>query len=328
MMKEMAMRDDMYKVIVERPRKKPWATPKTARAYRNSEDAPPKLGIKKGYISRKWLNENLNPLKRWLESQVNRPWDKVYAELCENIDRRNTVQEHIFAHIDSFVELETQLVDGKVFVLQNWPTHLVPLAESRATLYVHPKTRILLKNKQYMSWARRQQQSLVAEEAKRIAVRRELSETEQLHRLNGIWFHVTLATMAEVRHMRSAADLKELPARAHWDVVHKQWVSRAKSSGEALYSTRYVYAQAKRQLSKAELKRYGLTNAVDDDNEVSAEAIATNKNAGATQRFFFVTRNETYSNLCAPALQSAWSLIIQANPNRNYFSRASVAISN
>jgi hypothetical protein len=294
MMKEMAMRDDMYKVIVERPRQGrsfAKALSGSARLFRNSEEAPSKLGMKKGYTSHKSLNENLNPLKRWLESQVNRPWEKVYAELCKNIDRRNTVQEHIFTHIDNFVDLETRLADGKVYVLQTWPTRLVPLAESRAELYVHPKTRILLKNKHYVSWTKRRQQSRAAEGVKRAALRKDLSETEQLHRIDGVWFHVTLAAMAELRYIRSAAGLKELPARVHWDVVQKQWVSRAKSSGDALYGKRYAYAHAKRQLSKAELKRYGLANVVDDDNEVSAEAIATNKNAGATQRFFFVTRN-------------------------------------
>jgi hypothetical protein len=145
--KVMAMRDDMFKVIVERPRRKPWATPKTARVYRNSEDAPAKIGIRKGYETRKWLNENLAPLKRWLESQVNRPWDKVYAELCANIDRRNTVQEHIFAHIDGFVERKTQLIDGNVYVRDRWARELTRIEDSRVALYVHPKTGILRQNK-------------------------------------------------------------------------------------------------------------------------------------------------------------------------------------
>src|SRR5438309_9686382 len=29
----------------------------------------------------KWLNENLAPLRRYLESNVGRPWSKVYAEI-------------------------------------------------------------------------------------------------------------------------------------------------------------------------------------------------------------------------------------------------------
>ena len=96
------MRDDMSKVIVERPRRGGRTDKHKGRLYRAGEELPGKIGMKQGYTDRKGLNENLSPLKRWLESQVNRPWDKVYAELCANIDRRNTVQEHIFAHIDQF----------------------------------------------------------------------------------------------------------------------------------------------------------------------------------------------------------------------------------
>jgi hypothetical protein len=118
------MREDMFKVIVERPRWGSRMRTNEGRRYRASEDVASKIGIKQGYVTRKYLNENLSPLKRWLESQANRPWDKVYAELCANIDRRNTVQQHIFAHIDSFVERETRLVDGKVFVLSRWGREL------------------------------------------------------------------------------------------------------------------------------------------------------------------------------------------------------------
>jgi hypothetical protein len=103
------MREDMYKVIVERPRRGGgWAFQKDGRKFRNSEDAPQKVGMKQGYQSRKSLNENLSPLKRFLESSIGKPWNKVYSELSEGIDRRNTVQEHIYSHIEQFVALHTR----------------------------------------------------------------------------------------------------------------------------------------------------------------------------------------------------------------------------
>ncbi|MFN0314094.1 MAG: hypothetical protein ACKVQA_03525 [Burkholderiales bacterium] len=134
------MRNDMYKVIVERPRWGNRMRTREGRLHRASEDVASKIGIKQGYVSRKSLNENLSPLKRWLESQANRPWDKVYAELCANIDRRNTVQEHIFAHIDQFVETQTRLFGGKVHVMRGWGAKWEPVEESSARLYVHPVT--------------------------------------------------------------------------------------------------------------------------------------------------------------------------------------------
>lgn len=71
------MREDMYKVIVERPRHGSRMSTRDGRIFRESENAPFKLGMKKGYANRKWLNENLSPLKRWLQSQVNRPWNQA-----------------------------------------------------------------------------------------------------------------------------------------------------------------------------------------------------------------------------------------------------------
>jgi hypothetical protein len=69
------MRSDMHKVIVERPRMRRGDTAyrADARVWRNSEEVPHKIGIKKGYTDRKWLNENLAPLKRFLRSQIGRP---------------------------------------------------------------------------------------------------------------------------------------------------------------------------------------------------------------------------------------------------------------
>jgi hypothetical protein len=279
LIKEIAMRDDMFKVIVERPRRGGWMNAGTARAYRNSEDAPAKVGIKKGYTHRKWLNENLAPLKRWLESQVNRPWDKVYAELCANIDRRNTVQEHIFAHIDSFVERETRLVDGKVCVIDSWPRKLIPIEESRVTLYVHPKTGILRNNKHRVTWRQVRDEKRVAAQAEVVAKRRDLNGTEQLHKIDGIWYHVAIAAMDEGHpYHDSKSGLTELAYPKHWDVVSKQMVSRnrhkaeGKLDAQTLFGKRQVYAKEKRQLSNAELKRYQLTNET---------------NAGDSRRFCF-----------------------------------------
>jgi hypothetical protein len=259
------MREDMYKVIVERPRWGSRMRTRDGRIYRASEDVVGKISMKEGYRVRKSLNENLAPLKRWLESQVNRPWDKVYAELCANIDRRNTVQEHIFAHIDGFVERETRLVDGKIFVLSNWPTELVPLEKSRIKLYVHPTTGILRINKHRFSW--RQQEAKVRKQVaiEFEATRRDLNEVEQLHNVGGIWFHVTLALLGEPRFVVDDAGKTKVIYPKHWDALRKQKVSRdARESGKpsacAAFGKPAVYALTKRQLSNAELKRYKLKN--------------------------------------------------------------------
>jgi hypothetical protein len=73
---------DMYKVIVELPRKGSRLTNASdGRIFRSTEEVTSKIGIKRGHLDRKYLNENLPPLRRFLASQVGRPWNKVYAEL-------------------------------------------------------------------------------------------------------------------------------------------------------------------------------------------------------------------------------------------------------
>jgi hypothetical protein len=69
------MREDMFKVIVERPRLvNSNGYSRDGRRFRNREEVGSFLGMKRGYDSTKWLNENLAPLRRYLASQVNRPW--------------------------------------------------------------------------------------------------------------------------------------------------------------------------------------------------------------------------------------------------------------
>jgi hypothetical protein len=44
---------------------------------------------------RKLFYDKLSPATRWLESQVGRPWNKVYSELCAKFDRRSLAGMHV-----------------------------------------------------------------------------------------------------------------------------------------------------------------------------------------------------------------------------------------
>ena len=76
------MRPDMYKVIVERPRRGKRTRPLAIR-FRNDLESPAHLSMRAVYDHRE-LNENLNPLRRYLRAQVGRPWSKVFSEICES----------------------------------------------------------------------------------------------------------------------------------------------------------------------------------------------------------------------------------------------------
>jgi hypothetical protein len=254
------MRDDMYKVIVERPRWGSRMRTRDGRLYRASEDVPSKIGMKHGYEQRKQLNENLAPLKRWLQSQVNRPWSKVYAELCANIDRRNTVQEHIFAHIEQFVEINAQLIDGRIYTAErNWDGS-VPIEESHygVVLYVHPTTGILRPVKR-VSYAKQYRAKIARERAEEEKTFRVLSETEQLHCIDGIWYLIEVDTI-DAREMQRDAVSGEVVCT----ITREKQFTEMGEALRARYHRGGVYAKRKRQLSHKELQRYKLKNAGDN----------------------------------------------------------------
>lgn len=109
------MRPDMAKIIVERPRGTAWrgraSQPvRTMRhaAKRDPENAIAIRGMRRlAHVSRgkhrKFLNENLAPLRRFLHRSVGRPWNDVYSEISQHIRLSSAVQFHILQHIGDFV---------------------------------------------------------------------------------------------------------------------------------------------------------------------------------------------------------------------------------
>ena len=135
------MREDMFKVIVERPR---WGRKYAARSklrYDKIPDRKHATGRRlvlehRGYT--KDLNENLAPLKRYLHKQVGRPWDKVYSEISEHLDASSTVKQHVRDHLTDFIQVKvTRDSDGGLMAPNHWggPT---PPDRWWAKLYVDP----------------------------------------------------------------------------------------------------------------------------------------------------------------------------------------------
>lgn len=268
------MREDMFKVIVERPRCTHSNIYKgDGRKFRNSEDRPPRIGMKDGYGRRKYLNENLAPLKRFLEQQVNRPWDKVYSEIRTVIDARSTVKQHILQHLDNLVAIETRWEgskkDGRVLVrYTSWSGRYVELAESLSAMYVHPLTGILLHNRFHAGYKARgkdQRQALKQEKSK---VRRIISGHVQLHLVKQVWYEVTLDTLPAARAVLQHIDgmtKKTMVCNKRWDVIRKAWVALENKtrvapagSSQDYYGCANLYAREKRQLSSREIQDYQL----------------------------------------------------------------------
>jgi hypothetical protein len=244
------MRDDMYKVIVERPRRGGGAAFKSeGRIYRNSEETAPKIGMKKGHVRRKWLNENLSPLKRFLASQIGRPWNKVYSELSNGIDRRNTVQDHIYAHIEQFVATKTSwqqpdenlsnrrsnIGDCVIVKQQGWRTAWMPLRECRAELYVHPCSGLLLKNPYYERWGAKEKREQILKERESAKQLHVVSATLEYRRIDEHWYEIN-----KEQFPKCEADNKAL----RWDVLQNRQVA-------GFYP--HWYAKRKRQISQSEI---------------------------------------------------------------------------
>jgi hypothetical protein len=112
------VRSDMAKVIVERPRvgsRMRGESKGYARSLRRigQEELPLREGMKRQHLGQpKYLNEHLGPLRRYLNSQVGRPWNKVFSEICAHIDRSSAVQDRVRNHVAEYVAIHVIEVDG------------------------------------------------------------------------------------------------------------------------------------------------------------------------------------------------------------------------
>lgn len=99
------MRDDMFKIIVERPRVGR-ARARTVKLKRYRDDHA-SIGLKRHVVEQcgytKALNENLAPLIRFLRGCVGQRWDDVFSEICAGLDTGSTVKMHVRQHLDDFV---------------------------------------------------------------------------------------------------------------------------------------------------------------------------------------------------------------------------------
>ena len=104
-----------------------------------------------GKHERKEFGENLEPLMRYLQKQVGRPWDKVYSEIRAVCEPTGTVNAHIYQHLWHFVIKDVFIgPDGKPWQKagakygSESPLTASP-GSSWGALYVHPVTGLLCK---------------------------------------------------------------------------------------------------------------------------------------------------------------------------------------
>ncbi|BAZ37955.1 hypothetical protein NIES4101_38820 [Calothrix sp. NIES-4101] len=141
------------KIVIERPRvgwrisqKKVTGYKKTL--YKLTQELREDEGLFSPYIIKnRWrtksFSDNLSPLRRWLRSQVNRPWDSVYSELCRKIETKTLAGQHLLFHLFTIVERDVVMIDNVPYSRNHRQ-----LGYWRHELYVHPETGFLCVAKQ------------------------------------------------------------------------------------------------------------------------------------------------------------------------------------
>lgn len=240
----------MHKVVIERPRWSPGPNKMGRQANLPDELLPKVQGMRRPYNCRKAFTDLLGPLRRWLRSQLGRPWNDVYSEACAVIKPDSAIRLHIKTHLLQFVERYTFIHEGEVCILDPYagkPRRIESQRFGWEVFYVHPVSGFLLAVKPQSRRQWRQD---------RISKKREtlrwLDSRSALKRINGIWF------MCEFREIPI-----DTPFRAY-DYVAGKSLGRG---GLTKRDGAFHHCISKRQLSRRVLRRYGLTNVVNANEE-------------------------------------------------------------
>ena len=243
------MREDMFKVIVERPRLGVHKAPRTK--LRLEHTGTTRVGMKRQAAQQnawtKNLNENLRPLERYLWKQRGRKWNDVYSEICASLDTGSTVKMHVREHLDNFVErhacidrhgnwLSERSVWGQPSTPEFWQTDL----------YVDPRDGILKEVEDLRTALGLEKWCYQAQKPRVIKDRIVVSQECELRKLGGVWFLVNFCK-AYLTEPSEGVRCLEVPHPRYDD---RWWNTRLPNVWRVV--------QSKRQLSKKELKTYGL----------------------------------------------------------------------
>jgi hypothetical protein len=228
----------MAKVIVERPRlgggvNKP-------KGYRRRlqrlaiDDLPRREGIRLCWgAHRKYFNEHLGPLRRYLNSQVGRPWNLVFSEICRHISRNSVVQDHLRDHVLDYVQVHVIEIDGVPCYGAGY-RYGTPLRSRWGTrFFVCPRTRLLKR----LPLVRRPRRRRTAPHD---VVR--VSDELLYRKIDGVWYEVRTAPMNAAAHGQWDVVLKKLVFLGEWEQAWRTYGA-------------YVYGVSKRQLNKREIRR-------------------------------------------------------------------------
>ncbi len=245
------MREDMSKVVIERPR---WGHGLPSRKTRlrirrydpdkEYDDLPSRVsGSRSKYIRSREIkdfSDLIGPLRRFLRKNVGRPWNLVYSEMKEILDDRTVTGRHVFEHVE--MEVETHALigdDGELYKLE-YGGDIQPIYE----FYVDPRTGLLCWSDNSPPWRHLRKLRKLERDAPEVN-RVLLSVNTCYAKLNGIWYFIEYEIFNKSIEMLFDSDLAEriAPFRKIPEVSHCP-----------------VLILRKKQLSHKELKTAKLKN--------------------------------------------------------------------
>ena len=212
------MRRDLAKCTTERPRHgRSWAITKkyggSVRVNPDREyDYPEEYGgfrssARKRHVTAKGFSDFLSPLLGAIRKNVGRPWDHVFGEFCEVLDRRGLSGYHIWTHLMWEVETNTFLgEDGEVYGRPS-VRGFGGRASKVSGFYVHPRSGLLLYKKP--------ERYRVAKKVRKLDIPVPGNAPLVYRKIEGLWFRCLVAvevrserpyrTEVVVRRMKSAS---------------------------------------------------------------------------------------------------------------------------
>ena len=209
------MREDMHKVVVERPRhgsrqtNRKWGQ-RLAYVPDKEYDDQPKFvssGARRQYgQEHKFFSDLLGPLEGYLRSNLGRPWDKIFSELRQGLDVRKVTGRHIFDHLESMVETNCWIgEDRKVYARsRGWYSH----GREVSGFYVHPRSGLLSVVPQ-QSRRERKKMKLMNQEINEVR----LDDQRSFRLIDGLWYFVDYECVEVGRYQK---------VQSKSDVVHRR----------------------------------------------------------------------------------------------------------
>lgn len=226
------------KIVIERPRYGSRNKAKKVQGYRKrlykiTQEAQ-EDGFLQPYLFKphktRILSDNLAPLYCWLRSKVGQPWDDVYSQLCQQLDTKSVIGQHVLDHLWQTVERHVEIRNNRVYAKPDSKYPLVSYG-NRPQFYVHPETGFFC----LAPLVTRKRKSKTQSQDDVVVINR----YQQYRRIDNIWYFV------------SFKDVKYSPKNTEQDIL----VNRILDPWEArkLYG-KPISAYHKRHATKKEIK--------------------------------------------------------------------------